>query len=132
MYTSTGIVSASGDNQKKGWFFLECDAQLGDYYNWLYDHSGSKKHRWNKGINGVHITFIAGEKDERIIGRNEMKHFMGKELEFSYDNKVWTNTRGFWMPVVCHELDIIRYSLGLVPRFLYHVTLGNVKYLENQ
>jgi hypothetical protein len=127
MYTSTGILRSAGPSQKEGWFYLECDSEIASYYHWFYNRAGF---HWKSCMNGVHITFLAGEKDERIVTLQEMKPFIGMELEFHYDNVVWTNSRAFWLPVLCSDLDRIRLSLGLAPRFLYHVTLGNNKYLE--
>ena len=124
MYTSSGIVKASAINQKQGWFYLQCDNSIGQYYHWFYNRAG---YSWKNGLNGVHITFIAGEKDERQIGFNQIRNYIGQEIEFSYDNKIWTNSRAFWLPVLSHGLDLIRNDMGLTPKFLYHITLGNVK-----
>ena len=128
MFTSTGIIRSAGANQKPGWYFLGCDEEVGKYYHWLYSRAGF---HWKSCMNGVHVSFLAGEKDEKIVSLEEMESYLGKEIEFSYDNIIWTNTRAFWMPVLSSQLDRIRVELGLNPRFLYHVTLGNVKYLEN-
>jgi hypothetical protein len=127
MYTSSGIITNKQD-QKTGWFFLQCDEAIGEYYKWLYSRAGFS---WNSCLNGVHITFIAGEKDSRLITNQDMKDYLGLSIGFEYSGIIYTNSRAFWTPVKCDALQEIRLSLGLSVHDRLHLTLGNVKHLEN-
>ena len=126
MYSSYGTISVR-TNQKEGWFFLKCDDSIGEYYRWLYSRAGFS---WNSGLNGVHITFIAGEKDSKLITNQDMKDYLGLLVGFQYSGLIYTNGRAFWTPVKCDTLQEIRFSLGLPLHDRLHLTLGNIKHLE--
>ena len=125
MFVSYGPIAKPSPSQKEGWYYVKADDQIGDYYNWFAKRGLQKG--WQPCLNGCHVTFIAGEKDDRIISAAEVQPYLGEEIQFYYTNKIWTNTQAFWLPVLSSQLDEIRVALGLKPRFLYHVTLGNIK-----
>jgi hypothetical protein len=123
LFHSYGKISFV-DGQKPGWFFLRADDEISSYYKWFYS-KGLKS--WNSPMNGCHVTFLAGEKDDRVVSAEEMKSFIGQDIVFFYTNQVWTNSRAFWLPVLSPDLDQIRVEIGLQPKFLYHMTLGTWK-----
>jgi hypothetical protein len=124
MYISYGRINKPQLSQKPGWFYLEADPQIGEYYKWLYSRAFKV---WYPSMNGCHITFIAGEKDDRIVSFDELMSYYSKDIEFKYSNQVYTNTQAFWVAVESEELNEIRKSLGLRPRLTMHLTLGNIK-----
>jgi hypothetical protein len=74
------------------------------------------------------MTFIAGEKENRIISLDEIGQYMGEEVEFYYEPRVMTEGRSFWIDARCPRLDKIRAELLLPSKWRgYHVTLGNIK-----
>lgn len=111
-------------DEKPGWYSLSLDEEISNYYKWFYSRAFRS---WNPPMNGCHLTFIAGEKDDRIIDSSEILPYLNKDFVFYYANQIWTNGRAFWLPAYSPELDLIRVELGLQPRFLYHITLGNLK-----
>lgn len=80
-------------------------------------------------MNGCHCTVLAGEKDDRIVTDDEVYQsgMFGRSFDIFYTGQVFTNTRAFWLPALSPGLDEFRASLGLTPKILYHITLGNVK-----
>ncbi len=124
LYSSTGLVRGGEEGQKPGWYYLKCDDSLGEYYKWFF--SRDLVSVWWPPMNGVHITFISGEKDSRLVQKGEMFPFLGELVEFDYSLPIFTNRRAFWMTVQSKRLDQIRESLGLPQRVL-HLTLGNIK-----
>jgi len=78
-------------------------------------------------VNGPHVTFIAGEKDDRIVDPSELQDWMDVSIQIDYEHEVWTDGRSYWINCVAPQLDKIRASLGLRPRSGYHITLGNTK-----
>ena len=124
MFYSSGIIQRPKNDQKEGWYSLSLDQQISDLYKWYYSR-GLKT--WNAPLNECHMTFIAGEKDDRIVSHDEMERFFDNEIVFYYTNVVYTNGKAFWLPAICTQLDQIRLELCLKPRILYHVTLGNIK-----
>jgi len=124
MFYSFGQIQIPKADEKPGWYSLCADKEIANYYKWFYSKAFKT---WNPPMNGCHVTFIAGEKDDRIITLDEIKPFLGKDIVFHYENEIWTNGRAFWLPVVAPELDFIREQLGLKPRMQFHVTLGNIK-----
>ena len=124
MFQSWGQIAEPEPGQKPGWFHLRADEAIADYYQWLYSRAFKK---WSPCMNGCHVTFIAGEKDDRIVSVDEMKPFMDKDILFTYSPVIYTNGAAFWLPALSYELDVIRIKLDLRPRLLYHITLGNVK-----
>lgn len=126
MYCTSGQILQKQTSQKEGWFCLEIDNSIGDYYKSLY----SKGNRtWYNCLNGCHVTFIAGEREVRLVKECELTNWYNKDITVWYNNIVYTNGRAFWLSCISSELDQIRVSLGLEPRILYHVTLGNIKCL---
>ena len=125
MFSSYGPIAKPSDDQKDGWYYVKADDSIGDYYKWFA--SRGLLQPWQPCMNGCHITFVAGEKDERIVSVAEIQPYVGKDIQFYYTNQIWTNTQAFWLPVLSPQLDEVRVALGLKPRFLYHVTLGNCK-----
>lgn len=123
MFHSYGVISPPSPEQKPGWYLLAADPELSRYYQCL---SGIP---WLSGINGTHMTFIAGEKDLRLVEPAEMAPYIGQTVEFFYTPLVYTNGRAFWFPALSPDLDRIRANLALPARILYHVTLGNTKHL---
>lgn len=124
MFSSFGAIMKPSADEKVGWYLVKADDSIGSYYKWFYSKGFGS---WNSCMNGCHVTFIAGEKDDRIITLAEMDKYIGREVSFYYTNQVWTNGRAFWLTALAPELDDIRVELGLKPRFLYHITLGNCK-----
>ena len=120
-----GTLSLPKPGQKPGWYFVTVPKDVGLYYKSL-----SKIH-WNECLNGPHISFTSGEKENRIVTNEEIFPFLGN-VEFEYDWPMFTNGRSFWMKVVCPRLDQIRQILGLPPHPIgFHLTLGNVKGILN-
>lgn len=124
MFLSWGRIAAPVTGQKTGWYFLGLDTDFSAYYKWLYSRAFRG---WSLPMNGCHITFIAGEKDDRIISHSEIVPYLDQDIKFWYSNQVYTNGRAFWLPVFSFDLDCIRQDLGLTPRISYHITLGNTK-----
>ena len=124
MYMSSGVVTSSGKDQKEGWFFLKCDNEIGKYYKWLYSRYLLS---WKDCLNGVHITFISGNREHKIITEDTMQIYLGKSITFRYTSQIYTNGRAFWIPVICDELQEIRLSVGLPVYNRLHLTLGNNK-----
>lgn len=124
-YKTTGIIRSSGEDQKQGWFYLVMDDSIASYYRWLYSR-GFKK--WDSCLNGCHLTFIAGEKESKVISLSEMNKFLGEEVEVYYDSTIFTNTRAFWLEARSDRLDEIRKELGMAEKYRgYHITLGTNK-----
>jgi hypothetical protein len=105
MFSSSGKIKSASSDQKPGWYYVEVDQQISDYYSWFFNRAFKK---WFKPLNGCHITFIAGEKDHRIVSLQEMIPFLDKEVEFQYTGEIWTNGRAFWLPAFSQELNDIR------------------------
>lgn len=124
MFQSYGRIMKPSFEQKEGWFVLKADDSIGDYYNWFYRRAFKD---WDSCMNGCHITFVAGEKDDRIVNKEELSIFYDKDINFYYDSTIYTNGRAFWLPVISKDLEDIRLFLGLKPKILYHITLGNNK-----
>lgn len=122
MLRSSGKISV-GLNQREGWYHLKCDNNIGAYYKKLYSLGGKT---WFDCLNGCHITFIAGDRENRIISIKEMERWIGEEIEFFYDSTIYTNGRAFWLNIECEWLNRIRESYFL-PRREFHLTLGNIK-----
>lgn len=127
MFSSFGEILNPSADEKAGWYMVKADDTIGSYYKWLYSRAFAS---WNPCMNGCHITFISGEKDDRIVSLAEIGTYVGRKITFFYTNQVWTNGRAFWLSSLCTELDDIRIELGLRPKILYHITLGNTKNLE--
>jgi len=124
MIRSVGKIMGNGVNQKPGWFYLKADDDLSLYYAWFCQMTGS----WDLPMNGCHITFIAGEREDRIISSKELDAFMNDDIEFFYENKVMTDGRSFWIDCKSPQLDKIREDLGLPEKWRgLHITLGNLK-----
>jgi hypothetical protein len=122
MYTSSGVIMPPKLNQKYGWYHLSVCTDLAKYYQSL------SKTYWALPLNGPHITFISGEKDERFVTTNEMLLYIGQEIQFEYDNVVWTNGKAFWLTAYSPQLLAIRAVFKLPPpRLGFHITLGNIK-----
>lgn len=124
IYEGYGIILPSSVDQKQGWYYVKVDDSISSYYKWFYSKAFKQ---WYPCMNGCHITFIAGEKDDRIIQLEEMKDYIEKEIHFIYDNTIYTNGRAFWINCTSKDLDEIRNKLGLRKRDNYHITLGNIK-----
>lgn len=126
MFESSGTIFVSGNNQKPGWYYLKVDLEIAVYYNWLlYRKTGIK---YQLPLNGPHITFIAGEKDDRIVLPQEILPYINNIIPFTYDPTIYTNGRAFWMPAWSPLLDNIRLKMGLKPKSNgLHMTLGNIK-----
>lgn len=128
MFVSYGPIAKPSPSQKEGWYYVKADDNIGAYYNWFAKRG--LQQGWNPCMNGCHVTFIAGEKDDRIVSLAEIDKYIGREVSFSYVNQVFSNGQAFWVSALCPELDLIRMELGLKPRMLYHITLGNIKHLK--
>ncbi len=126
MFTGYGKLVSSGKNQKPGWYYLSVDPDIGRYYGKLWSNGNNC---WNPPLNGPHITFIAGEKDEKIITDDQIRDYLGLIVGFRYDPIIKTNSRAFWIDVNIPKLNDIRANLGLKPYYrpTFHLTLGNVK-----
>lgn len=125
IYRTRGIIRAAPPGQKSGWFYLECDPEISQYYHWLYSRGGFT---WEPPMNGTHVTFISGEKDARIVSTAEMEKWVGMDADVEYYPLISTNGRAFWMQAFSWDLDWIRRDMNLPPMPRgYHITLGNVK-----
>jgi hypothetical protein len=122
--SAIGRISMSSGTQKPGWFYLSIDDDFSRYYAWFCRNRGS----WDLPMNGCHMTFIAGEKEERLIGLDEIARYLDEDVEFFYEPQVMTEGRSFWIDARCPRLDQIRKELALPCKWRgYHVTLGNLK-----
>jgi len=124
IYTGYGHIASSSEDQKEGWYYVKVDDTIGEYYKWLYSRAFKT---WYPCMNGCHITFIAGEKDDRIVRREEMNNYFNLNVSFLYSNVIYTNGRAFWIDAKSDDLDRIRETIGLRKREKYHITLGNIK-----
>lgn len=124
IYTGYGHIVSSSEDQKEGWYYVKVDDTIGEYYKWLYSRSFKV---WYPCMNGCHITFISGEKDDRIVRREEMNSYLNLNVSFRYSNVIYTNGRAFWIDSKSDDLDKIREKIGLREREKYHITLGNIK-----
>lgn len=120
-------IQGSKSGQKPGWFSLRLDNDFSYYYRWF------TWTKWNLPLNGCHITFIAGDRESRIVTLDEMKPYLEKEIWFEYDPIVYTNGESFWIDCQSEQLDQIRKNLNLGNRFRdkYHITLGNFKNVKS-
>lgn len=122
MLSALGIISTSGKGQKPGWYYLSIDDDFSRYYAWFFRLCGG----WDLPLNGCHMTFIAGEKEETGI-IPEMP-YLGEEVQFFFEPQIKTDGRSFWVDSTSPRLDEIRSSMGLPIKWRgYHVTLGNLK-----
>lgn len=114
-------------NMKPGWWCLNVSDDISNYYNWMFRNGNING--WRLPKNGCHITFIAGDKERRIINIDDMTPYLGREIVYKWNPQIMTDGRSFWIDCECPELETIRKDLGLVvPRpFTYHITLGNFK-----
>lgn len=127
VFISDGIISEQPPKQRKGWYSISVEEEISKYYSWFYKQGNLKD--WNPSMNGCHITYIAGNREKRIITSNDMKPFIGQKIQYSWRPVVMTNGETFWMDCWSKDLDTIRELLNLeVPKkFGYHITLGNLK-----
>jgi hypothetical protein len=118
-----GTISGNKPEQHPGWYFVSLDIDFSSYYAWM------TRTKWNIPLNGCHITFISGNREKRIIQKEEMDKYIGTEVGVWYDPIVMTNSESFWIDCLCPHLTEIRNELGLgAPyRSNYHITLGNFK-----
>lgn len=125
MLKTYGYIQSSSESQRTGWHFLSLDDDLSRYYQWF---CRLPEKGWDLPINGCHVTFIAGEKEKRIVCISEISRFVHDPVWIEYENKVLTDGRSFWLNCSCPDLDEIRSELGLPSKWRgYHVTLGNIK-----
>lgn len=127
MHRTSGPIRNSGPGQNPGWFYVAIDPQLADYYRWLFRPLKLSCPAFYPCLNGPHVTFIAGDREPRLVSTQEMSGFLETEVRVDYDNVMYTNGRAFWLNCRCPALDNIRRQLDLPPRNGYHITLGNVK-----
>lgn len=128
---ATGRIAVSSGDQKPGWYYLLIDNDFSLYYRHLC--AGVFYPKWNLPLNGCHMTFIAGEKEDRYVDISELGSFLLEDIEFFYQPVVVSNGESFWIDCRCPRLDEIRSSLGLPSKWNgYHVTLGNFKHKRNQ
>lgn len=121
-FKSYAYIRGSDRSQKPGWYYLLLDKDISLYYQYL------SKQRWGLPLNRVHITFIAGEKDDRIVLQSELEPWLSTPIQFEYSNILESDGRSFWLDVRSCELDMIRRELDLsLKKFGYHITLGNNK-----
>ena len=125
MISIYGSISGNGRGQKPGWFSVRLDDDVSLYYR------SFSYRKWNLPMNGCHITFIAGEKECRMISLEDMKGYT-RDIEIIFDPVVMTNGESFWIDCQAPQLDKIRDDLGLGNSFRgkYHITLGNFKNLR--
>lgn len=126
MITSTAKILVQ-KNTRPGWWCLQVEQDISDYYNHLFRNGNVNG--WRLPKNGPHITFIAGEKEARIVSQDDMKPYLDKQIPFCWNPVVMTDGRSFWLNCESSYLDSVRLWLGLeVPKkFGYHITLGNFK-----
>lgn len=124
MFKSNGLIQGGNTDQRAGWFYIKCDVDIFNLYNW-FNSLGNKP--WAPPMNGPHITFIAGRHEERIIHKEEVAQYMLTPTLFLYEPTVWTDGRSFWMDAYAPYVNVIRRKLGLPPRDRLHLTLGNWK-----
>lgn len=127
MPTTYGQIMLPKPDQKPGWFLVQFGDDIADYYRWFMRYRFSARPAFNLPLNGAHTTFIAGEKDDRLVDVKELSPYLEKWVAIEYTHLVMTNGRAFWLPAVSEELNGIRQTLGLRIRDNYHITLGNNK-----
>jgi len=116
-------IQGGKNGQQPGWYSLCLDEDFSLYYR---SQQGVK---WNLPLNGCHITFIAGDREKRVVTSEEMEPYMDETIDFEFDPIVMTNSESFWIECSSARLDSIRKELGLGNSFRgsYHITLGNTK-----
>lgn len=124
MYFGWGPIAWSKPPQKSGWFYIQVEEDLANYYKKLHNIQCYSPR------NGPHITFIAGEKDVKIIDPTNpiLEPWLYCPIPFAYDGTVCSDGRSWWIPCTSQPLNVLREKLGLgVKKFGYHITLGNIK-----
>lgn len=124
LYKSYGPIIGNLKGQACGWFCVKVDDEISNYYNSFLKKG---KGGYNPCLNGAHITFIAGDREKRIVSESDMKDYLGMLIPFSYDNVVKTNSQAFWLECTAPLLNNIRSEIGLEKREQFHITLGNLK-----
>lgn len=122
MYKSTGIIKANtGETSAKSWLYIECCPELGAYYRSFYQKQ-VYYYISHPTIWGPHISIVRGNFSDD----SQYLPYLGKEIEFYYNNKIGTNAKHFWLPVMCDEAEMIRWELGLplIPEAPFHLTFG--------
>ena len=127
MISVYGTISGNGRGQSPGWFSVRLDDDVSLYYR------SFSYRKWNLPMNGCHVTFIAGERESRIITQSELMDST-EDIEIIFDPVVMTNGESFWIDCQAPQLDVIRDDLGIGESFRgkYHITLGNLKSLRNK
>lgn len=123
MISSYARIQGNKEGQRPGWFSLVLDRDFSEYYRWF------TWTKWNLPMNGCHITFIAGNRENRIVSPDELTEYMNKDIWFEFDPIVYTNGETYWIDCYSETLNKIRNELKLGPRRYdgYHITLGNFK-----
>jgi hypothetical protein len=122
-YSGNGIIKKSSVDQKPNWYYIICDESIANYYKWFFSRG---LNTWYPSMNGVHITIVAGEKEKVPINCELIDRYLNTNVEFNYDNIIYTNGRAFWLNCHSEYIDNIRYKMNLPKRNL-HLTLGNIK-----
>lgn len=119
-FTTTGFIARPDPSQKRGWWRVDIDPGIAQFYQYLYQLGGR---RWQPPLNGCHLTFIRGEKETVFVDSiNEGWYHVPIEVE--YENRVLTNGRAYFLLAKSQQLDYLRARLGLTIPTGYHITLA--------
>lgn len=72
----------------------------------------------------AHISFVRHESPSKMEfwGKYE-----GEKISFHYFSGMIHDDTYYWLDVECEQLKEIRAELGLPPKNLFHITIGNTK-----
>jgi hypothetical protein len=105
------------------WLIVECCTDLGRYYKEMLNRFNRGGFATQKPAWGAHISVIRGEEptDKALWDTLD-----GKEVKFTYEDRLLTNDRHYWLPVQCEAVLDLRENLGLPrePKFDLHLTVA--------
>jgi hypothetical protein len=131
LFTSTGILRYSHNDEYGYRLVMDVDRDLANYYRGLIP----KWIKTNPQKYPPHVSIVRKEvpKNLSVWGKYE-----GDSVEFTYSNVVHGGTVYYWMNVFSERLEEIRVELGLPVSSQYtlppegfvkcfHMTIGNLK-----
>lgn len=130
MYKTTGIILFSptrtiekSEINNPCWCIIGIDDELSKYYRYVCNklfHIKLQSPKW-----GPHITIIRNEFLDTVP--EIWKSLDRKEIEIEYTNKIKTNGKHFWLPIINNDKYYdIREKMGILdkPEINFHLTFG--------
>lgn len=126
-YNSTGRLKLNPE--KEGlpvgawWLIVECCTDLGRYYRAMLNRYHLGAFKVQKPAWDAHISVIRGEEPTNKALWDKLD---GTAVEFSYEDRLLTNDRHYWLPVRCDTVLDLREELGLPrnPTLDLHLTVA--------